>query len=193
MPKRHTWIWIVLTILMVIYGIAYYWDVQNQAPDLSSAQIQVAPVVRRVMVVDLDNIGNIGQQGILAGEDPLLGMKVPTNSPNQTLIDYVDSFDHLGDIDANGDGRLDSSDPMYQSLVLVYFDQTGKPVRLVSLNDAGIRAIVWRKRLHVPKVLSKLSDKFVSNQRNIIMTDESTRKLRIIPVSDNVIITSTSS
>lgn len=193
MPKRHTWIWIVLAIVMMVYGIAYYMDVQNQSPDLSSAQIQIAPVVRRVMVVDLDNIGHVDQQGILAGEDPLLGMKVPTSSPNQTLIDYVDSFDHLGNIDANGDGRLDSSDPMYQSLVLVYFDQTGKPVRLVSLTDAGIRAIVWRKRLHVPKALSKLADKFMTDQRNIIMTDETTRKLRIIPVSDSVIITSSSS
>jgi len=189
MRKRHTWIWIIITLALVIYGIAFFVDLKNQAPDSSSAELQIAPVVRRVMVADLDNSGHVDQQGILSGDDPLLAVKVPSDNPNQTAIEYIDSFAHLGDIDSQGDGHLDSADAIYNSLVLVYFDQTGKPVRLVPLADAGIRAINWRTRIHIPAALARLTNKFMAEQRNMIMSDGSKRKLRIIPVSDNVILT----
>jgi hypothetical protein len=188
MRKHHTWIWVIIACVIVIYGIAFIIDLQNQTPDSSHAELQIAPVVRRVMVVDLDNNGHVDQQGILSGDDPLLGLKVPSNNPDQTAIEYVDSFAHLGDIDANGDGHLDSADSIYTSLVLVYFDQTGKPVRLVPLADAGIRAINWRT--HIPAALLRLSKKFMAEQRNIIMSDGTKRKLRIIPLNDNVILNS---
>ena len=58
--------------------------------------------------------------------------------------EHDDGFRALGELDANGDGRIDSKDPAFNELVVWRdTDRNGvsRPVELEALRDAGVRAI----------------------------------------------------
>lgn len=94
-------------------------------------------------------VRDLDANGTIDGGHELFG--TGTRMPDQTLA--TSGFEALGVLDANGDGRITAADPGWSSLALWRDhdrDRKTGPGELQSLDDAGVRALVFTYT-HEPK------------------------------------------
>lgn len=132
-----------------------------------------------VLMVDLHNNGLVMLEDLNRGEDALL--VVQPKSKDKADAQWISGFDVLQRFDSNHDKRIDKKDPIYSRLALLYYPADIKKKKYVSLETAGIKAIVFAKEelQKLPKSMEEIHH-IVAGY--VEMADGTTRKISVLPV-----------
>lgn len=106
------------------------------------------PVVEKtgthaVLAIDMNGNNKITQEDIAQGKDAVLAIRSVVNQTSRHT--FFSSIKALIALDVNKDNRIDSGDPTFTQMELVYL-QPDKKRKYVSLEQAGIKAILIYKK-----------------------------------------------
>ncbi len=109
--------------------------------------LEKTPLTHRLVVIDFDDSGLLDEAELMQGKDGIIIVKKPAGkNKKEELFNSASAFQRL---DANKDGRIDASDPMYPYLQLMFFTDNGKNRRYVTFAQADIKSIqIDQKRLN---------------------------------------------
>lgn len=127
-----------LVSLSTLFVIAYH---HVHSPRTIKASTTTNPVI----AVDFSGDKILNQEELVKGEDAVLAIRKRKPGSNESTDELFNSIAALERWDVNKDGRLDKKDPIYPYLELVFFTDNGKKHRYVTLEKAGIIAIVFNK------------------------------------------------
>jgi hypothetical protein len=176
-------LFMALGLLILLASIGYvgitYYDTQAATQKASAS---LAPIVRQIMVVDINQRGIFTPDMVVTGQLPVLSIN-QSNNPNDYSKVELNFLDHAGRLtvyDENNDNRIDLTDPVFSRLELVYINQ-GRISSVIPLQDAGIHAIYLDRGNLVPTELYPGGPKGYWNVNNTaILGDGSTRTVKVM-------------
>lgn len=177
--QKKLFIYFIAAFFIVSLGILFVIAYQR----LHHPQIHTTPVTTNpVIAVDFSGDKILNQEELIKGEDAILGIrqqvKGSTNSSTDQIFNSVAALERW---DTNKDGRLDRKDPIYPHLELVFLSDGGKKRKYVSLEKAGIIAIIFNKeKIGKIKEVSKSTDNLLGRALKANGTEV---KIRVISVT----------
>jgi ABC-type uncharacterized transport system permease subunit len=132
--KMFLGIGLFFLVFFIVFFIAYQ-DVHHPAVEKISSHA--------VLAIDMNNNNKITQEDIEQGKDAVLAIHSTANQASKHA--FFSNIKALIALDTNKDNRIDSGDPTFSQMELVYL-QPDKKRKYVSLEEAGIKAILIYKK-----------------------------------------------
>jgi len=177
----------ILVVFLIALGGAYLYLSRFDEPieDFGSngQLVRVEEQVRtdvHVIAVDIEALGNINLSTILSGKTSYLGLKSEDPAAPSSVMDGVEI---LQEIDTNRNGVIDRIDADYERLELMTFVRGGKQLRVLPMEQTGIRAIVLSPR-YLKAVVEYKKDKPSMLVGHVIMSDGTVRNLWVVDVPE---------
>lgn len=165
----------IISVLLVLALVALFIAAYHAKHHPSVAKKPTHPV----LVVDLHNNGLVMLEDLNKGEDALLVVQPQSN--DKANEQWISSFDVLERFDVNHDRRIDKKDPIYSRLALLYYPGDATKKKYVSLEKAGIKAIVFGKE-ELEKLPKSMEEAHHIVAGYVEMADGTTRKISVLPV-----------
>lgn len=173
-----------ISISILLFSIGYI-AVDSYTSNNTHSFASLNPVIRQVMVIDLEKIGVFTPELVATGQLPILAIHQSDNPQNHTkdLLTFLDYVGRLINFDVNNNNRLDTTSPIFSRLEVVYI-QNQKAVRILPLAELGIRQIYLDRAHTQQKELFPGGPKGYWGVINIaILSDGSQREVRVVPMS----------
>lgn len=179
MQKKYNLSFIIVSIALtfaLLFVIAYHYVRQDP-----TKQETPPPALHPVLVVDFNEDNKLSEQELKLSQDAILAIRAP-GKPDGGDEEVFNSLDALQRLDINKDKRIDSQDPMFPRLQLMFFTQDGKGRKYISLKDAGITTIVLTPAAVKP-VEQKLGDQTYTIVGYAIKINGHKVQIRLVPIS----------
>lgn len=177
---------ILIGVLTILFSLIYvFFHSSNNPTDNSFAS--VTPLIRQIMVVDMNQTGNFTAEAVLSGQLPILGINKTDGPINyQTIqLGFLDKIGRLLVYAKSNDNNINELDPIFSHLALVYIN-SGKISQAILIDDAGIRAIYLDPNHRAPTELFAGGPKGYWDVANTaVFADGSTRSIRVIPINSS--------
>lgn len=163
---------LIILIIIAIGGAYYYYFYTSQKTSQPISYV-ASNEETNVLAIDMDEAEDFSQNEIFKGDDAILAINQPSETGAARAY-IIQSEKVLALLDRNADGRIDSQDPLYWQLELLFFNKDKNMILdATPLWKAGIRAIFINKRYG--EQLNYLPG-------TVLMADDSSRKIREVSV-----------
>lgn len=177
---------ILIGILTILFSSAYVIFHGPTHPSENSFA-SLTPLIRQIMVVDINKTGNLTAEAVLAGQLPILGIN-EMNGPidyQKIQLGFLDKVGRLFAYLKPNDYTINAVDPIFFRLVLVYM-HSKKINYAIFIKDAGIRTIYLDKNHRTPTELFPGGPKGYWRVANTaVFADGTTRNIRVIPINSS--------
>jgi hypothetical protein len=178
----------LISFTILLFGISFYVGVNyTTQPKEQNTFASITPIVRQIMVMDIDKTGAFNANAVLSGQVPILTIHQSEN-PNDYSADTLTFLDQVGRLlafDIYNENRLDDRTPIFPRLELVYLNE-GKIARIIPIRELGVRQIFLDKQHLAPEALYPNGPKgYWHVVDTAIMADGSTRDIRVVPVNSS--------
>jgi hypothetical protein len=152
-------------VFMVIIFIAYHY-VHHPIVEKTATHV--------VLAIDMNDNNKITQEDIAQGKDAVLAIR--SKSSKHT---FFSSVKVLLALDVHKNNRIDDDDPAFTQMELVYL-QPGKKRKYVSLEQAGIKAIlIYKKKDETLNAKDDLMNDIVGD---VLLEDGQMRLIRCVEI-----------
>jgi hypothetical protein len=176
---------LLIAFLILILAAAIYRDYFPANKPYPASHVLQAPIVDEVIAIGLNapSEAAVTSDNVKNGTYPILALRI---TGNQYIVNIVTRMGPLWRFDKTHDGLINNSDPIYSQLVLAYINPNSNTVRFMSLQRAGIQAIIVDTD---PKHRLKLADRpqglppgYWHAHSQVIMSDGSIWRTDHIPL-----------
>lgn len=177
----------IISLLILLLSLGYLgfeqYKKSRQGGQVSFATI--SPVVRPVMVLDINQTGIFTPELVLTGRLPIIALHQGTDPQDHSkdLLSFLDNIGRLVPFDRTNDDRLDIHDPVFSELELVFLNK-GRIFQVVPFPAVGIRQIFLDREKLTPEELYPNGPKGYWGAVNVaILADGTKRMIRVIPMN----------
>jgi len=173
-------------VFLILFSISYISLTFYQRQLASNTSFaSITPLARQIMVVDMNQQGIFTTDMVNSGQLPILAISPSHDLTDQSKIE-LNFLDHIGRLvvfDTDNNNRVDTMDPIFSRLELVYIKQK-QIIQTIPIIDVGIRAIYLDRGNLTPIELFPNGPKGYWNVTNLaLLADGTKRVIRVIPIN----------